>query len=70
MASENKIEPMDSKYDPNAIEQRIYSVWIENNYFAPDIDSDKEELYLNKSTIEKYHLICYINHFRYYYLLY
>ena len=42
MASENKIEPMDSKYDPNAIEQRIYSVWIENNYFAPDIDSGKE----------------------------
>ena len=42
MASENKIEPMDSKYDPNAIEQRIYSLWIENNYFAPDIDSGKE----------------------------
>ena len=33
MASENKIEPMDSKYDPNAIEQGIYSLWIDNNYF-------------------------------------
>ena len=42
MASKNNIEPMDSKYDPNGIEQRIYSVWIENNYFAPDMDSGKE----------------------------
>ncbi len=33
---------MDSKYTPSEVEQKIYSYWIEEKYFSPDLDSIKE----------------------------
>ena len=33
---------MEKTYDPHAIEQRWYQTWEENNYFAPDMDSDQQ----------------------------
>jgi valyl-tRNA synthetase len=39
---DKNIEQMDSKYNPSAVEQRIYNTWLKNGYFSPDINSDKE----------------------------
>ena len=42
MSPANKITPMDSKYTPHDVEQKIYNTWIENKYFSPDMDESKE----------------------------
>ncbi|HEX7420268.1 MAG TPA: valine--tRNA ligase [Thermoanaerobaculia bacterium] len=34
-------EELDKRYDPKAFEQRIYAMWEEKGYFAPDDDRDR-----------------------------
>ena len=42
MSPTNKMPPMDSKYVPADVEQRIYDSWMKNDYFSPNENSDKE----------------------------
>ena len=38
----SKAKELAKSYDPKLVEDRLYNSWIENGYFTPEVDPDKE----------------------------